>query len=303
MRPAAARNSGARQRRTRLELSGHAPLVFGRHDLQPVQSATVIDLTDLAFASPLELAGLASLISAAPESATIELIPPASEAVANYLLRMDLPKVLGDRISVEPPFAPEWPRDETPALIELARLQHAADVEAISARVWDRLANHLPTETCINLFKIIGELVDNAATHGTSPSGTFLAAQYYTGRTSGMPEGFWIAVADAGIGIRAHLAQNPQHRHLDDVHAIQAAVQPRVTGTGDAQRGWGLVSVRQEAGREAPGRLIIRSGKGEGWFFLGPDGTRTARYRVHDRPVFGTWIFALAGRRHVDSVG
>lgn len=290
-------NPGGGRRPTRIALRGHAPLVFGRVDLPRLRSATVIDLTDLEFASPLDLAALASLISTAPATARIELIPPASEAVANYLLRMDLPAVLGDRIAVEPPFAAEWPRDETPALIELAHLRHAADVEAISARVWDRLTKHMPADACANLFKIIGELVDNAATHGASPSGTFLAAQYYTGRTSRMPEGFWIAVADAGVGVRAHLAQNPRHRDLDDIRAIQAAVQPRVTGTGDAQRGWGLVSVRQEAGREAPGRLIIRSGTGEGWFFLGPDGTSTAPYRARDRPVHGTWILALAGRR------
>jgi hypothetical protein len=282
---------------TRLTMAGHAPMLFDRLDLRPLGAATVIDLSDLVFASPLDLVGLASLISAAPVEATIQIIPPTSDPVANYLLRMDLPAVVGDRVAVEPPFGPEWPRDEAPALIELTHLQHAADVEAISTRVWDRLARHLPGETCINLFKIIGELVDNAATHGESPSGTFLAAQYYSGRTSGMPEGFWIAVSDAGIGVRAHLAQNPRHRHLDDVRAIQAAVQPRVSGTSDVQRGWGLVSVRREAGREAAGRLIIRSGKGEGWFFVGPDGTSTARYRVHDRPVAGTWILALAGSR------
>lgn len=287
----------ATRKHTRLTLAGHAPLVFGRHDVGALAADTVIDLSDLAFASPLDLVGLASLITAAPVETTIRLIPPSSEPVANYLLRMDMPAVLNGRVVVEPPFAPEWARDETPALIELTRLRHAADVEAISARVWDRLTRHLPGETCINLFKIIGELVDNAASHGESPSGTFLAAQYYSGRTSGMPEGFWIAVADAGIGVRAHLAQNPRHRHLDDVRAIQAAVQPRVSGTADAQRGWGLVSVRREAGREAAGRVVIRSGKGEGWFFVGPDGTRTARYRVHERPVTGTWILALAGSR------
>ena len=31
--------------------------------------------------------------------------------------------------------------------------------------------------------------------------------------------------------------------------------------------------------------------------FVGPDGTRTARYRVHESPVAGTWILALAGSR------
>lgn len=288
--------AGGRMRRSRIELRGHAPLVFGRQDLPPLRSTTVIDLTDLEFASPLDIAALASLISTAPAEAMIELVPPASEPVANYLLRMELPAVLGDRVLIKPPFASEWPRDETPALIELAHIRRSTDLEIISARVWDRLTQHMPTDTCVNLFKIIGELVDNAATHGASPSGTFLAAQYYTGRTSGMPEGFWIAVADAGVGVRAHLAQNPRHRDLDDVHAIQAAVQPRVTGTDDVKRGWGLVSVRQEAGREAAGRLIIRSGTGEGWFFLGPDGTSTARYRVRELPVKGTWILALAGR-------
>lgn len=59
---------------------------------------TVIDLSDLAFASPLDLVGLASLITAAPVETTIRLIPPTSEPVANYLLRMDLPAVLNGRV-------------------------------------------------------------------------------------------------------------------------------------------------------------------------------------------------------------
>jgi len=291
-----------KSRPVHLTLAGRAPLVLGREMLPETRGDIVIDLSGLEFVSPLDIAGLASYVAASPIQRQIRLTPPTSPMVANYLLRMELPAAFDGRVLVDPPFEPEWERDETPALIELTRLRTAADLEPLITRVWARVGAQLPAATCVNVFKIVGELVDNAVTHGQSEAGTYLAAQYYSGKTSGMPEGFWIGVADAGIGIRAHLSKNPRHRGLDDARAIQAAARPRVTGTKDAHRGWGLVSVRQAAGEEAPGWVSIVSGRGEGRFFVGPDGTRTAHYWTRMRPIRGTWALALAGGKLRDGV-
>lgn len=293
-KPSDAFNEHGKRRTRTIALQGYAPILTSSPDVRPVTGEAVIDASKLEFASPLDLVGIASLIASSARDASVRLIPPTDPNVANYLLRMDLPSGFDGRVRVDPSFAPETPRDDTPALIEVTSVQDLSAVDVISSRVFRRLERVLPTNTCYQVLQIIGELLENAATHGSSPNGTFLAAQYYTGTSSGMPPGFWIAVADAGIGIRTHLANNPAYKGLTDLDAIRVASQPRVSGTTDTTRGWGLTSVREAAGHAAPGRVVIRSGRAEGWFFVGPAGN-TARYRLRTPAISGTWVLALAG--------
>jgi hypothetical protein len=261
----------------------------------PLRAEASFDLRTLTFVTPFDLVGLAVLIGAAPARLPLAIAPPTDPNVCAYLQRMDLFARLGTRISVVPGLPEEGPREANRALIELHRLEHPDEIDDLSREFWPRLRSRLPQELCTNLFQILGELVDNAATHGASPVGTYIAAQYYSGATSGMPEGMWIGVADAGIGIRRHLAGNPRYREVpSDVAAIRLAVQKWVTGTPD-RRGWGLVQVLEAAGESAPGMVVIRSGTGEGRFYVGPSGTRTARYRALAHSVPGTWVHVLAG--------
>jgi hypothetical protein len=274
-------------------LAGAAPLLGPNLNLRKISGVCVVDLSDLAFATPLDLVALSSLLATATDSADVTLIPPVDPDVSNYLQRMELPASLDGRVVVSPPFLPETPRDETPSLIELTRVLCPQDVQPIIDRLMPKLARVLPEAACRDVFRIISELLENAATHGRSAVGSFIAAQYYTGATSGMPPGFWIGVADAGVGFRAHLAKKAEYRDLDSVDAIRIASQPGVSSSDNPSRGLGLASVRRAAGHEARGVVIIRSGDGEGRFFVGPQGA-TARYRPLPK-VQGTWVLALAG--------
>lgn len=278
-----------------ISLGGRAPLLANQPVPWPPRADTALDLAELTFVTPFDLVGLAVLVGAAPPPVGLTVVPPADPNVCAYLQRMDLFTVLGDRIQIEPHLPDEGPREPNRALIELHRLEHPDEIDDLAREFWPRLRASLPQRLCSNLFEILGELVDNAATHGASDVGTYLAAQYYSGATSGMLEGMWIGVGDGGIGIRAHLAGNPTYSTLDsDVAAIRVAVQKAVTGTHD-RRGWGLVEVLEAAGESAPGMVVIRSGHGEGVFYVGPTGTRTARYRRLAHRTPGTWVHVLAG--------
>jgi|GEM_PF-2985726 len=277
-----------------LTLAGRAPILRSTPDFGTISGPCLIDLQDLAFATPLDLVGLASLVSSAPPESRIRLRPPADPLVANYLRRMDLLPILAPRVTVEPEFALETPREQTPGLIELRHIASAAEVGSVNDRLFAELERVLPYPSHRAVFEIIAELLENASSHGASASGAYLAAQFYTGRTSGMPRGFWIAVADAGIGVRAHLGQNPAFRQLDDADAIRVASQLGVSGTNDAGRGLGLKDIRSRAGHSSGGQVVTLSGRGEGHFFVGPHGA-TARYRTRPTAICGTWTLALAG--------
>ncbi len=278
-------------------LSGRAPLLSGCPVPWPPSDDYTLDLSDLVFATPFDLVGLAALVHATPPSRNVVVVPPRRPGVANYLQRMDLFLVLDGRVRVVPALAPELPRDPGPALVELRRLDRPDEIDDDASMLWPRLRAKLPYEVCRGLFEILGELVDNAATHGRGAAGTFVAAQYYSGATSGMPEGFWIGVADGGIGIRDHLRHNPRYFAVEsDIAAIRFSVQPWVTGTTD-RRGWGLRTVLEKAGALAPGRVVIRSGIGEGAFSVNRGGATTAHYRTHEPGIPGTWVHVLAGHR------
>lgn len=134
----------------RLTLSGAAPLLYQKIDLRRITSPCALDLSQLAFATPLDLVAIASLLNSA-SSSQLTLIPPTSPFVANYLLRMDLGHSLGEAVSVSPPFPQETPRDETPSLIEVTRVKADVDVQPIIERLMPKLATVLPDASCRNL--------------------------------------------------------------------------------------------------------------------------------------------------------
>jgi hypothetical protein len=138
------------------------------------------------------------------------------------------------------------------------------------------------------VFWGIGELLDNACTHAASPIGAYVAAQTYTGTTSGR-RGLELAVVDAGQGVLAHLRQNPQHRTVPDAAtALRHAVQPGVTGTSD-RRGYGFSDTLSAAGDAGIGRLVLRSGDGLGRITVGR--RRERQYLTCPQEVQGTWAW------------
>src|SRR2546423_301324 len=139
-------------------------------------------------------------------------------------------------------------------------------------------------------MEAISELIDNAATHGRSGVGTLVCAQRYTGATSHLPPGIWVGIADAGVGVPAHLRRNPKYRDIaEDEQLIRLAKEPGVTGTAD-QRGWGLPEAFDDATEVGPSRVVIRSAHGEGAFLLRQGQAVAARYRQLIPALPGTWV-------------
>jgi hypothetical protein len=270
-----------------IQLVGRAPFALeglGVERRPEAKDKLTFDLSGLELASPLDVAALALLAGCVDEGP--QVIAPHSEEVTAYLGAMGLPAAIG------------WSPDVPPAVdtgfsIPVRRLEHPDEWEDTARALSGPMHEELGRDVADSVWQVLGELADNAGTHGASPVGYYIAGQFYSGRSSHMVSGMWIAVVDAGIGIRAHLSQT--HGEIsNDESAIKLAVQPGVTGTYPP-RGYGLVDVRRYAGRQAPGRVLIRSGAGFGLSYPAPKGTgRTARYGSL-QPVPGTWVMVLVG--------
>ena len=103
------------------------------------------------------------------------------------------------------------------------------------------------------------ELLNNAAEHGMSDAGAHCHVRVMPNRLGNCLD---MVVADAGPGIRATLAQNPNlPATQSDQEAIALAIQELTSGTGTPTRGIGLWITVAEMRR--PGRkLQIHSGAG-----------------------------------------
>lgn len=280
----------------RIVASGHSPLVNAAGNALQLSGNTVLDLSGLTLATPFDLVGIAAMASRMTDPTQLTIVPPADHRVANYLQRMDMFRHLPKGVRIEPALEPELPRFDAP-VIEVTHIQEPDDVDALAEAVVPRIRAAVTHDAWRALYDILVELGENAATHGRSDAGAFIAAQYYSGRTSGMSEGFWMGVADSGIGIREHLAGRKEYAGVKtDAEAIDRATKLWVTGTPE-RRGLGLVIVRERAGSIGPGEVLIRSGTGEGRFFSRPSGASTARYREGVAAVQGTWIHVLAGHQ------
>lgn len=264
-----------------MKLSGPAPLLGG---IRPISWApTLIDLSEVSWLTPFDVVAVASLQARLRiEGRPAKLKLPRTPAVREYLAAVGLS---GDGD------APAAPRGLALALTQLP-----------TADAWDDLLGEIVPEFVGALpdalgprgLDVLGELIDNAGTHGACESGTFVCAQHYEGGC-GLPAGLWLGVADAGRGIPGHLRLNPRYSALDrDEELIRLARQPWVTGTRD-RRGWGLVEVFESAAGRTGGDILIRSGAGEGSFRVRPGGGPFARYGPLAPRLPGTWIHARLG--------
>lgn len=268
---------------TVLKLVGPTPLLAG---IRPVSWApTTIDLTEVSWLTPFDVVAIASLRARleAEGSTPPRLLMPRAPAVRGYMTAVGL---CGD------PPATVAPRG---LALGLRRLSHADAWDDLLPDVVPELFGALPDgDLARRSLDVLGELIDNAGTHGASAAGTFVCAQYYAGG-SGLARGLWLGVADAGPGIPAHLRLNPRYADLArDEELIQLARRPWVTGTRD-RRGWGLVAVFEGAAGQSGGEVLICSGAGEGFFRPRPEGRPFARYRARTPHLPGTWVHARLG--------
>ncbi len=269
----------------RLTLQGPAPLL--RRETNPGSwDLDLVDLSGLTWATPFDVAVIASLWRRMELAGHLpRVLMPSDSTVRAYLVDMGLSQLMpgqwgsGSGCVIDPPWLP---------------LTHVASSDAwddLQGRLWPAASAALGSVSLARkTLEILGELVDNAATHGASPSGTFVCAQRYSGATSGLPPGVWIGVADAGVGVPDHLRQNPKYEAVSrDADLIVLARRQWVTGTSE-RRGWGLAEVFEEATAAGPSHIVIRSRAGEGDFRLRPGKRPNVRKTDIVLTVPGTWI-------------
>lgn len=266
-----------------LRLAGRAPLLADP-DVRS-WAPERIDLSALEWASPYDLVALLviyGLRREAGEAPEVEL--PVDPAVRARLRSAGLAEFLPG------PWVEDEEEEVPLTLLPIIHLTAAEDWDFLLTDLWgDIHATGVDPALLRPTFEILSELIDNAATHGHSAIGTFLSACYCPPGGE-LPPGVWLAIADGGPGIPAHLRLNPKYRDVgEDERLIQLARRPWVTGTRD-RRGWGLVEVFEQASSLGTSEMLIRSGAGEGHFLLRPGLSPYARYICFSPRVPGTWI-------------
>ena len=276
-----------------LDLAGNRPLHepdLPIRDRADSGRGLVIDASRLEFASPLDLAATAALAhvhAAAGEPA--DLVLPKDPNIASYLRRMDLLDHVPPGTRVLGPLAPEERMDRTAKLLEVTLLT-PGNAGEISERIGRLATGNLGPPFGRRTFKAVGELIDNATTHGQGSPGAYICAQAYTGQTTAHP-GLQVAVCDTGMGVLAHLSGNPRHAALaEDIHALQCAVKPGVTGTTD-ERGNGLPDLLAASSPVGDTRLLLRSGDGLLTVQHGPVASSTVGAVSGAARVKGTWAW------------
>ncbi|MFI0234566.1 hypothetical protein [Streptomyces sp. NPDC017086] len=279
-----------------LELAGRHPLLRDNLATQGADDGRIVlDARRLLFASPLDLTAAAAAAHAhAAADAQATLLLPDSKDVTAYVQRMDLLKALPPGTHVEGKVPEEIRNDRSATLLEVAALRPDT-ADAISERLGRVATQHLGARNGRRVFKGIGELIDNAISHGVSTCGAFIAAQAYSGKTTGYRR-LEIAVCDTGIGVLTHLRRNPEHAHIaTSAEALEHAVRPGVSGTRDP-RGNGLPDLLAGTSDTAATRLVLRSG--EGLLRAGRLRRAAVTRSISTRtPVQGTWSWLRVSYR------
>ncbi|RJS45266.1 ATP-binding protein [Nocardioides cavernaquae] len=278
-----------------LILAGDMPLASAAFLSGQDPDRLVIDATALAFACPLDLAGIVAWAHwASSHSLPVTLNLPHDQATAAYLQRMDVLRHLPSRSRIVGRLPPDTRNDQTGSLLEVTAL-NPGNVDDLSERLGPLVMGFYgeDTEAGAAVLRACGELISNAAEHGPSERGAFMAAQLHTGTTTDGTR-LEFAVCDTGIGVMNHLRQNPKYAHYtQDKYAIARATKAGVTGvTGgrNDKRGNGLWDVVTDARKFGEASLQIRSGKGEVRVHGTPD---MLKLTSSDRPdqTAGTWAW------------
>ncbi|HGY91770.1 MAG TPA: ATP-binding protein [Planctomycetes bacterium] len=149
--------------------------------------------------------------------------------------------------------------------VKLTRIDDYRQVETAAKRVSQLLVPEQSDMEDVRkmVFYVVVELLRNVLQHSMDDIGAILAAQRMN-RPGEERTSFQIAVADAGIGIHASLAE--EHPDIETAgEAIQEAIRPHFSGTfaegftgGSQNAGMGLFFIDEMAKRTG-GRLLIAS--------------------------------------------
>jgi hypothetical protein len=231
----------------------------------------VLDLRAVDWVRPAVMVGVAALAHrAAGEGGTFELRAPTRPEPAGYAARMRLGRVLAD-LGVRHDLPDSRERDQREHLIEVTEVDGDPAAARLAGLVFRKL-RPLDARLARALHDSVAEIGANAPEH----SGTigFMAAQTLPRRNE-----LLLAVADAGVGIRATLARRGAE---DDERAIELATRERVSQFDEPDRGSGLpTAIRLVTGQR--GSLYIATGTASIRHF-----GSTRRYLATDRPFPGT---------------
>jgi hypothetical protein len=240
----------------------------------------------------LDLAGITALAHTRAASDTdVQLYLPVAPAVTSYVQRMDLIDRLppGVRIAGALPLDD---RTDRSSLLEISILTPKT-ADALGDRIGRLAVAGLGSKVGIQVARGVGELIDNAVSHGKGQPGAFIAAQAYTGKTTGYRR-LEVAVCDSGVGVLDHLRGNPDYADTaDSAQALRRALKPGVSGTGEP-RGNGLPDSLAHAGLNGPARLVLRSG--DGLLRVGRLRTDASLVQAQTSPTWvqGTWTWLRA---------
>lgn len=274
-----------------MTLEGESPLTRLAFPMQSdAPRKLVVDASELRFVSPLELVGIAALLAdGKTHRRRPRLVMPVRRNPCTYMERMDLVEVATDLGATVEGAKCAGPRTRTRGLVELRQVRSEADANDVSSSVYDIARRSSHRDDAAKAVEMVGELIDNALAHAECSHGCFVAAQRYTGNTSGDPR-LEIAVADSGVGVLAHLRRRSKFSQLANAEkALARALEPNVTGAEAAGgRGNGLPDLLS-AGARYGGRFVLRSDAGFATIRLGSD--RSADTYRAPFAIQGTWAW------------
>lgn len=212
-----------------------------------------MDLSGLVHMCPAALSLLTAAMNAGYQRGLQggQVLPPKSKPVDNYLLRMNVYRLLGvDDYSED--FTRRDPDGFRPCQNFTDEAYHVVASEMTKAL----------TEACetddvarASVRICLDELAENVLHHADAPGGGYAAAQVY--RKSGK---FEVGIVDLGIGVPASLRKNPAYADISgDVAAVQTALELGVTSTPERNAGIGLF-VTKLLLKGNGGILMVRSG-------------------------------------------
>jgi hypothetical protein len=260
--------------------------------LRPAKSNTHLlrlDLSNLQFVDPLFLVRLRAFLDwHSGRGHEIIVEPPRSAHVRNYLSRMGVGDDLPAGCSFDVGRVAAQPHPDV--LISLTRLRHRHDAVSLDEDVADLLDGQFSGSLarCVDAFTMtVGEMCDNALSHGKSEHGVYVAAQRYKSTRC------VLAIGD--LGIPTHLRR--QHPDLaDDGDAIAEATKQEVTGVAGEEahhRGNGYYHVVDEMQATKIPRGLLRVWSGLGRFSLAmTEGRQTMRrgWSTDEDVTCGTWV-------------
>lgn len=243
---------------------------------EPPVETVVLDLKELRFADPLFLARMRGFIDwHCSLGREVRITCPRLTSVQTYLERMHLASDLPASCICD--LGTIGTDERSDVLIPIRRLYSPSDVDGLDQELEDLYLAHFegPLGKLAEAFTAtVGEISDNATTHGRSEVGvSYITAQRYKRNKC------VLAIGDLGIGIPEHLRgvfPNPR----DDGDAIREATKEGVTGTGKSDRGFGYQHVINASKETKVPRGELRIWSGHGRFRVETRGGIQARRRA-----------------------